>query len=81
MVDIIVDALYNSSPVKAGFFAQEPFLKGLTTRPTTKRLITEQDVRERMKRGERTIQVDENTIVTPLARDLMIEKEIREVLG
>jgi len=80
--NIIADELLKYVPrgrkIKKGFFAGD-YLRNLGVRKESSILITEELVREALKSGSRTLAIPEKSIITPLAREMIDEKNIRLV--
>lgn len=78
--DIITDEVLKyiprERPVKKGFFAGS-YLKNFRRSASLKFLATEDFVRQAVVRGARELCVPEGTIITPLARELLDEKNMK----
>lgn len=79
--NLIFDELLKLNPkeknIKRGFFAGD-YLRGLSPKASgSVRLVTENDVREFLKTGSRVLSVPGGAIITPLARELMDEKNVK----
>jgi hypothetical protein len=66
---------------KQGFFVSGRYIESKTTLPKGKNLLTEYDVRQYLKScgGKKEIVVPENTIIGPLAEELINSLEIKVI--
>lgn len=64
---------------KTGFFTEKKYIESYTSLPKGKKLITEYEVRQILKQnpGMKEFVVDKNTILGPLAEDLLNSLNIR----
>ena len=80
--NIIADELLKAAPrepaVKRGFFAGG-YLNNFRRKNPSRPLVTEEKVRSAVKSGAKTVRIPENSIITPLAREMIDEKGMRIV--
>ncbi|MFN3966209.1 MAG: hypothetical protein ACK4JE_00720 [Endomicrobiia bacterium] len=85
IVDIISDILLMQKDKKeepkskyyTGFFLKEKFIKSWTSLPKGRPLLTEYELKQLIKRGEKEIKINKNTIISPLAQEIIQEKGIK----
>ena len=66
---------------KQGFFVSGKYIESKTTLPKGKNLLTEYDVKQYLKLsgGKKEIIISENTIIGPLAEDLINNLELKVI--
>ncbi|MBI5573416.1 MAG: hypothetical protein HY919_02525 [Elusimicrobia bacterium] len=62
---------------KSGFFTKDKWLKSHSTLTTKKNLITEFEVRKIIVVGAKTLEISKDTIIGPLALEIIQEKGIK----
>jgi len=76
ITDEVLKYIPGEKPVKKGFFAGS-YLKGFRGAASLRFLATEDFVRRAVSQGARELRVPERTIITPLARELLDEKNMK----
>jgi len=71
----------SESRHKQGFFVSGNYIESKTTLPKGKNLLTEYDVKQHLKLsgGKKEIIISENTIIGPLAEDLINSLDIKVI--
>ena len=76
--DEILKHSAKEKKVKRGFFAGKYLMTG-QDKPKEKILITEDFVKSFLRRGSKVLSISGKTIITPLAREMLDENNIRIV--
>ncbi|PIU83680.1 MAG: hypothetical protein COS68_02725 [Elusimicrobia bacterium CG06_land_8_20_14_3_00_38_11] len=83
IIDVIADEMAdkrsgeNITSYKSGFFTKDKWIKSRSTLTTKKNLITEFEVRKIIVAGSKTLKISKNTIIGPLALEIIQEKGIK----
>ncbi|HAX61755.1 MAG TPA: hypothetical protein DCX95_04230 [Elusimicrobia bacterium] len=83
IIDVIADEMADGLPVggvssyKSGFFTKDKWLKSHSTITAKKNLITEFEIRKIIVTGAKTLRISKDTIIGPLALEIIQEKGIK----
>ncbi|PKM92863.1 MAG: hypothetical protein CVU80_01115 [Elusimicrobia bacterium HGW-Elusimicrobia-4] len=83
IVDVIADEMADDlagvgvASYKSGFFTKDKWLKSHSTLTAKKNLITEFEIKKIIIAGAKTLKISKNTIIGPLALEIIQEKGIR----
>ena len=89
IVEIVADTLKKSKeemstekqkPPYLGFYPKEKFIKSYTSLPKGRPLLTEYELKQKIKNGAKEIRVTKNTIISPLAQEIIQEKGIKVIM-
>ncbi len=76
IIDEVLKNVEKEKKIKRGFFAG-PYLKNLSKRKSTRLLVTEEYVKKFLATGNRLLTIPKSAIITPLARELIEEANIK----
>jgi hypothetical protein len=76
IIDEILKNVKKEKKIKKGFFAGD-YLKNLNKRKSEKILITEEFVKNFLKTGGKILKIPKNVIITPLAKELIEERNLK----
>ena len=85
IIDVIADEMADdlaggrAALHKSGFFTKDKWIKSHSTFTTKKNLITEFEVRKIIVKGAKTLRISKDTIIGPLALEIIQEKGIKIV--
>jgi len=83
IIEILSEFLVNKKEEKlgqkyySGFYLKEKFIKSWTSLPKGRPLLTEYELKQLIKNGEKEIRIQKNTIISPLAYEIIQEKGIK----
>ena len=83
IIDVIADEMADKMSggsvalYKSGFFTKDKWIKSQSTLTTKKNLITEFEVRKIIVAGAKTLRISKDTIIGPLALEIIQEKGIK----
>ncbi|MDI6641271.1 MAG: hypothetical protein QME68_03060 [Elusimicrobiota bacterium] len=89
IVEIVTETLKKSQeeamsntkqkPLYSGFYPKEKFIVSFTSLPKGRPLLTEYELKQKIKSGVKEIHIAKNTIISPLAEEIIQEKGIKVI--